>query len=347
MQQGILQYFNRLVHAERIRTVPCALLCAILVLAGAISESAAQSSLNRFWQAWSDGQPEHSLYRVASVATSGGSGKINGCAAVRTDLVTVPVPHAESGVLETGKIQALRRSETRWQADQATFHPGAALTRRTLFSPLLPWTRGGSHLPAILPFSILVQSEIDSAATSRLLLARREGFVLTGFDSARPAEEERREIPFETRMISEDDLALRVRELVAPFPGGDYLMLPSLASGEQAAWQRVFVRRVVARRKVRDETTDVALYSVRSDSREIRYTVEEHPPKRVIGWQIYDSQAKVPSEEGTLLAHWRGTETAAPDARIAGAEVNAAAAGAPKPESSSPNLPPAAERICN
>ena len=162
----------------------------------------------------------------------------------------------------------------------------------TVFAPLTPWSSAGVKFPQITPIKAAFSSQTLGGIHYQQINATSKGYRWLEHSYLPGSGDSFRDIPLREYSVFEDDLLIRTRELISPFPSGVYSMLTSLLYPLPALarvdWVKAEVEKQLKPEKLESFLghIDAALFTVKSPGREWQVWVERGLPRRVLRWQV-------------------------------------------------------------
>lgn len=181
----------------------------------------------------------------------------------------------------------------------------------SVFSPLFVWKFKGRGMKAVTPIKTAYSSQewcgiyyeqINSTPTS--FIWKQHSYFDGEADTVRTLQRE----PYS---IFESDLLIRTRELTAPFPSGEYTLLPSSLysriDGGRVEWTKAEVRRSPSLVLVKSSLGKIKARTFVIDTERRKHTiwVEGQFPKRIIRWEVLFKESGM-KEISEIAGSFRG-----------------------------------------
>jgi hypothetical protein len=185
----------------------------------------------------------------------------------------------------------------------------------SVFSPVIVPEVPLRGMRAVTPLRTSFSEQSSTGTFFEQLRASREGFHRLVYSKSEPDRQSTVLLPHDRNLILEDDLLLRMRELVAPFPAGSYRVITSSLYGRIEERAPTLERVTVTRRIVPDQVTAFGVSPVIEfavlfpvSKRRLRVSVLGNGGKQILGWKrdgVAGTGGK--KEEATLLTSTRTT----------------------------------------
>ena len=182
----------------------------------------------------------------------------------------------------------------------------------SVFSPLEVWSFGNEEYPAVTPVKISLSSTEWCGNYYQQLNTRDKGYQIETHSYFDGEADANTKLTVGPELITEDDLFIRVREILAPFPAGEYEMLSSALFSRfsheslKKVNSRIIRNKLNAKLKTEIGTFSVIQYKVETSQREYLIWVENSGERRILKWQIkFLSGEKGLVENAEILASFR------------------------------------------
>ncbi len=278
------------------------LFSSLLILHFNVGTLSAQTGI-KFWPHWGDGKVELNSYTV-NVKTPETEYMAYDFLIFGTENFEIaPQPVTKENLPKEDRLPVLKLTQLRKESsEQKKFD-----LERSVYSPIVVWDQDGWHYRAVSPIKTTLTLKSGQQSWNQEMRLSGGNYILNNEDSSVIDKSESRSIPTEEYMFTEEDLLIRVRELNAVFPAGEYVMLlsPLVASTINDNIEPVMVN---VTRTVQDDYQKAKAgqmpslrFMVVGKGVEISIEVENEGARRILAWERkHTVKGKVFSESAKI-----------------------------------------------
>lgn len=261
----------------------------------------AQTNEN-FWSYWGDSKAEISSYKL----TLPRYGELREAKSVMIFVTEdlMPQDQVKANSISKDNVAVMKLNHIRdFKTGVYDYH-----TMMSVFSPIKPWSFEGISKKELLPIKLsLTVSEWCGNYFSQLNTLR-DGYDFKRFSYFGKEADRKYKITNKENSFLEDDLFIRVRELVSKFKEGEYVMLTSLFNARLNHQIPMWVRAVVKKDKISSgikvagKTYPAIKYTVSSGVRTYQIYVEDQKERKILLWKLFHKdKGKDLEEKGELV----------------------------------------------
>ena len=272
------------------------------------SQTALAQTGKNFWSHWGDSRAELNSYKLELPRYGENREGSTVLIYVTEDLGKQSQVKVDRPLAKGQKVKVLKLNQTR-RFVTGIYDYAVMLS---VFSPLSAWEIGGQSYPVATPIKLSMSSSEWCGNFYQQINARPEGYINQVHSYFDGEGDSLSTLAADSSLIFEDNLLVRVRELLQPFTGGAYQMLSSTLysrfSHEAIKKVTAEIKREVLTNKVSTVLGDLpaVLYSVKTPQRAYKIWVENQHARRILKWHVkFLTGEKGLTERATLLSSFR------------------------------------------